>query len=72
MDSKLVGCHQVAELPPTSVILTEHRTHRLRCGRCAAKTTGVLLDEIGCSAFGLRFAAAIVSMTARNRISRAT
>ncbi len=64
------GRHQVAELPPTSVILTEHRTHRLRCLRCAAKTTAVLPDEIGCSAFGPRLAAAIVSMTARNRISR--
>lgn len=64
------GRHQVADLPPTSVILTEYRTHRLRCPRCAAKTTGVLPDEIGCSAFGPRLAGAIVSMTARNRISR--
>lgn len=64
------GRHQVAELPPMSVILTEHRTHRLRCPDCAAKTTAVLPDEIGCSAFGPRLAAAIVSMTARNRISR--
>jgi transposase len=64
------GRHQVAELPPTSVIVTEHRTHRLRCARCGAKTTAVLSEEIGCSAFGPRLAAAIVSMTARNRISR--
>jgi transposase len=64
------GRHQVAELPPMSVILTEHRTHRLRCPHCAAKTTAVLPKKIGSSAFGPRLSAAVVSMTARNRISR--
>ena len=31
------GRHQVAELPPISVILTEHRTHQLRCRHCLAR-----------------------------------
>jgi len=30
------GRHQVAELPPISVIWTEHRTHQLRCRQCRA------------------------------------
>jgi hypothetical protein len=28
------GRHQVAELPPISVMLVEHRTHRLGCPKC--------------------------------------
>ena len=41
------GRHQVAELPPISVILVEHRTHRLRCPDCGAKTTAELPAGIG-------------------------
>jgi transposase len=29
--------HQVAELPPIAVMLTEHRLHRLRCLACALR-----------------------------------
>jgi transposase len=64
------GRHQVAELPPISVLLIEHRTHRLRCPDCRAETTAVLPAGIGSSAFGPRLRAAIVTLTARNRISR--
>ena len=64
------GRHQVAELPPISVILVEHRTHRLRCPGCRAETTAALPAGIGCSAFGPRLQAAVVTLTARNRISR--
>jgi transposase len=64
------GRHQVAELPPISVVLTEHRTHRLRCPECRTKTTAELPDGIGCSAFGPNLQAAVVTLTARNRISR--
>ena len=64
------GRRQVAELPPISVILVEHRTHRLRCPECRAKTTAGLPDGIGASAFGANLQAAVVTLTARNRISR--
>ncbi len=64
------GRHQVAELPPIAVVVTEHRTHRLRCAACRAKTTAALSDEIGASAFGPNLQAATVTLTARNRISR--
>jgi transposase len=64
------GRHQISELPPISVILVEHRTHRLRCPECRGKTTAGLPDGIGGSAFGPNLQAAVVTLTARNRISR--
>jgi transposase len=65
-----IGRHQVIELPPISVMLVEHRTRRLRCPECEARTTAELPAEIEGSAFGPRLRAAIVTLTARNRISR--
>jgi transposase len=64
------GRHQVCELPPISVIVTEHRTHQLRCRRCRARTSARLSAEIGGSPFGPRLQAAVVTLTARHRISR--
>ena len=64
------GRHQVAELPPISVIWTEHRTHQLRCRHCRARTSARLPEQIGGSAFGPRLQAAVVTLTARHRISR--
>ena len=64
------GRRQVAELPPMTVVVTEHRTHRLRCPCCKRRTAA------GFPADGRRLgvrapaAAAIVTLTARNRISR--
>jgi hypothetical protein len=68
--SRRPGRHQVAELPPITVIYTEHRTHRLRCPDCNQKTTATLPEEVSGSAFGPRLQAMVVTMTARNRISR--
>jgi hypothetical protein len=64
------GRHQVAELPPISVLVVEHRTHRLGCPQCTTKTVAELPPEVGGSAFGVRLQAAIVTLTARHRISR--
>ena len=64
------GRHQVAELPAISVLVVEHRTHRMRCSGCGNKTTARLPAGIGGSAFGARLQAAVVTLTARNRISR--
>jgi transposase len=64
------GRHQVAELPPISVIWTEHRTHQLRCRHCLARTSARLPDGIAGSAFGPRLQAAFVTLTARHRVSR--
>src|SRR3954467_2127018 len=64
------GRHQVCELPPISVTWSEHRTHQLRCRHCRARTSARLPREIGGSAFGPRVQAAVVTLTARHRISR--
>ena len=64
------GRHQVCELPPVSVIVTEHRTHQLRCRDCLART-GVRLPVLfRSSPFGAGLQAAVVMLTARHRISR--
>jgi transposase len=63
------GRHQVVELPPTAVFYVEHRTHRLRCPGCRKRTRAVL-GVLGESAFGPGLQAAVVALTARNRISR--
>ena len=63
------GRHQVAELPEIAVRYTEHRTHRLRCPGCK-KRTRADLGVVGESAFGPLLQAALVTLTARNRVSR--
>jgi transposase len=64
------GRHQIAELPPISVIWTEHRTHQLRCRHCRSRTSARLPEQIARSAFGPRLQAAMVTLTAGYRISR--
>ena len=64
------GRHQVAELPPIAVTYTEHRTHHLLCPRCGKHTAGRLPAEVAGSPFGVGVQAAVVTLTARNRISR--
>src|SRR6266511_3834977 len=68
--SRRFGRQQVAELPPIAVILTEHRTHRLCCPCCGTKTVAELPGELQGPAFGPRLQAAVVTLTARNRVSR--
>ncbi len=68
--SERCGRHQIAELPPMAVIVSEHRTHRLRCPRCRQGTTATLPAELAGSAFGPKLQAAVVTLTARNRVSR--
>ena len=62
--------HQVAELPPTAVLLSEHRLHRLRCPDCGRTTRAELPPEVPAGAFGPRLEAAIATLSVRNRVSR--
>jgi transposase len=62
--------HQVAELPPIAVRVTEHRLHAVRCAECAASTRAELPRELPRSAFGPRLQAAVVTLAARHRVSR--
>jgi transposase len=61
--------HQVVELPPIAVRITEHRVHGVRCPECAARTRANLPRELR-SAFGSRLQAAVVTLAVRNRVSR--
>jgi transposase len=69
-DAAAISCHQVAELPPIAVTVTEHRLHRLRCPACAAETRAELPAGVSRSAFGPRLQAAVVTLAVRNRVSR--
>ncbi len=70
VDAAAVQRHQVAELPPIAVAVTEHRLHRLRCPICAAETRAELPAAIPRSAFGPRLQAAVATVSVRNRVSR--
>ena len=62
--------HQVAELPPIAVRVTEHRLHGVCCPECATRTRAELPREVPRSAFGPRLQAAVVTLAIRNRVSR--
>jgi len=62
--------HQVAELPPIAVTVSEHRLHRLRCPACTAETRAELPADVPRGAFGPRLQAAVVTLAVRNRVSR--
>ena len=62
--------HQVAELPPTAVILSEHRLQRLRCPECGATARAALPAGVPPGAFGPRLQAAVATLAVRNRVSR--
>src|SRR5450830_1891084 len=62
--------HQVVELPPTAVLLSEHRLQRLRCPECGATTRAKLPPDVPRGAFGPRLQAAVASLAVRNRVSR--
>ena len=49
---------------------SSHRNHRVGCRECGGKTTGGLPAGVGGSAFGANLQAALVTLIARNRISR--
>jgi transposase len=62
--------HQVAELPPIAVRVTEHRLHGVCCRECNARTRAELPREVPRAAFGPRLQAAVVTLAVRNRVSR--
>jgi transposase len=46
--------HQVEELPPIQVVVTEHRCQRVRCPSCGRRARGELPTSVAASAFGPR------------------
>ncbi len=62
--------HQVAELPPIAVIVSEHRLHRVACPCCGQETRAELPPGVPRGAFGPRLEAAVATLSVRNRVSR--
>jgi|SRR5581483_2927907 len=70
LDAAPTQRHQVSELPPLAVTVTEHRLHRLRCPACAAETRAELPAGVPGGPFGPRLQAAVATLAVRNRVSR--
>ena len=70
LDAAAPQRHQVVELPPISVRVSEHRLHRARCPECGRETRAELPAEVPGSAFGPRLQAALATLAVRNRVSR--
>jgi transposase len=62
--------HQVEELPPITVRVTERRCRRLRCPGCGSHSRAQLPAEVAASCFGARLEAAVATLSVRNRVSR--
>jgi transposase len=62
--------HQLVELPPITVRVTEHRLHRVGCPRCGREARAELPAEVPRGAFGPRLEAAVATLSVRNRVSR--
>lgn len=56
---EVVGRHQVAELPPRAVVITEHQSVACRCGACGTVSRGMIPDELRASVAGPRLSGAI-------------
>ncbi len=63
-------CHQVSELPPVRVAVTEYRLQRLRCPDCGLETRATLPPGVPTGAFGPRLQAAVAGISGRYRLSR--
>jgi hypothetical protein len=64
--------HQVEELLPINVRVSEHRARRVRCPSCGRRNCAVLPDEMGRSCFGPRLQAAVATLSVRNRVPAMT
>jgi transposase len=62
--------HQVSELPPVRVEVTEYRLQRVRCPCCGAQTRAGLPPGVPAGAFGPRLQAAVAVLSGRYRLSR--
>jgi len=68
--SKLRHRHQVAELPPRAVIVTEHQSYACTCDHCGNSTTGAIPKNIQKSVTGPRLTAALCYLSAYMHGSR--
>jgi transposase len=64
--------HQVPELPPLAVEISEHRLQRLRCPYCGRTVRAELPTGVSRGCFGPKLEAAIAALTVRNRLGSGT
>src|SRR6266516_3664052 len=62
--------HQVAELPPLAVEISEHRLQRVCCPDCGRMVRAELPTGVPRGCFGPKLEAAIAALTVRDRLSR--
>lgn len=62
--------HQVSELPPVRVEVTEYQLQRLRCPGCGEETRAGLPSGVPTGAFGPRLQAAVAVLSGGYRLSR--
>lgn len=62
--AELVGRHQVAELPPRVVKITEHQSFACRCGVCGTINRALIPDAVRASSIGPRLSGAIGLLSA--------
>jgi len=61
---ELVGRHQVAELPPRAVKITEHQSFACRCGVCGMVNRATIPEQVRASSIGPRLSGAIGLLSA--------
>lgn len=69
-EGEVVGRHQVAELAPCPVLVTEHRSLACRCGRCGRVSRGRIPAEAAAGCTGPRLSAVVGLLAARLKGSR--
>ncbi len=62
--------HQVSELPPVRVEVTEYQLQRVRCPGCGLETRAALPPGVPTGSFGPRLRAAVAGISGRYRLSR--
>ena len=62
--------HQVTELPPVAVVVTEHRSYQACCHACGKTSSGVIPPELTRSCIGPRLSAAACYLSGRVHGSR--
>jgi hypothetical protein len=70
VDAASIQRHQLTELPPITVRVSEHRLHRVRCPECGREARAELPAGVPRGAFGPRLEAAVATLAVRNRVSR--
>jgi transposase len=62
--AELIGRHQVADLPPRAVKITEHQSFACRCGVCGTLNRAVIPEAVRASRIGPRLSGAIGLLSA--------